>query len=297
MLTRIFIALTFIVALAALVLATIALFAQRDTPVAKTSPAEYTRAFVADAVRYYKENGRGQTVAYYNSQESVDGDWYIFIADENDVLIVHPTIPSLIGEPLDSPIFVDASGYHQGKALTATTGEGQWVDYLSINPATGQGEVKHTWAIRHDGYIFGSGWYERHLFRPPQTRPAEYTRAYVTEAIQRYALVGKEDAFNYYNSMESVDGQWFLFVVGPDDTMLVHPAVPEKVGHDLKGPVGTDSRGNNFGAQILSTDGEGQWVDYYDPNPARGNKEELKHAWAVKYDDYIFGSGWYESEP
>jgi len=33
-----------------------------------------------------------------------------------------------------------------------------------VNPHTGFRELKHSWAVRHDGLIFGSGWYE--LQRP-----------------------------------------------------------------------------------------------------------------------------------
>ena len=52
-------------------------------------PAEYTIAVVDRAVRYYKAHGREETVAHYNTPECVDGDWYVFIVDENDLMIAH----------------------------------------------------------------------------------------------------------------------------------------------------------------------------------------------------------------
>ena len=42
----------------------------------------------------------------------------------------------------------------------AATEEGHWVEFILLNPATGQNQKKHTWVARHDGLIFGSGWYE-----------------------------------------------------------------------------------------------------------------------------------------
>lgn len=44
--------------------------------------------------------------------------------------------------------------------MAATTEAGQWVTYRYHNPETGQEGRKHAWAIRYDGLVFGSGWYE-----------------------------------------------------------------------------------------------------------------------------------------
>ena len=40
------------------------------------------------------------------------------------------------------------------------TEAGRWVDYLFVNPATGEEGIKHSWVVRHDGLVIGSGWYE-----------------------------------------------------------------------------------------------------------------------------------------
>ena len=41
------------------------------------------------------------------------------------------------------------------------TEEDDWVDYVKINPQTGQEKQKHSWMVPHEGLVFGSGWYER----------------------------------------------------------------------------------------------------------------------------------------
>ena len=44
--------------------------------------------------------------------------------------------------------------------LNSTSETGRWLTYVFHNPATGEQQTKHTWAIRRDGLLFGSGWYE-----------------------------------------------------------------------------------------------------------------------------------------
>ena len=34
------------------------------------------------------------------------------------------------------------------------------MSYVFRNPESGQEETKHSWVVRRDGLLFGSGWYE-----------------------------------------------------------------------------------------------------------------------------------------
>ena len=67
--------------------------------VSKADRAGFTVHMVERALRHYKAKGREATVAYYNSPESVDGEWYVFIADENKDLIAHPNPPNTPSPP------------------------------------------------------------------------------------------------------------------------------------------------------------------------------------------------------
>ena len=186
----------------------------------------------------------------------------------------------------------DITGYNFGADLLAATEDGRWVDYVYLNPANDNAyERKHSWVVRHEGLIFGSGWYERNV--DVKADPASYTKVYVYTAIQQYDAEGRDSALAYYNAMESVEGEWYLFVIGENDEIIVHPTVPTNIGQDIKGPLGTDITGYNFGADLLAATEDGRWVDYVFLNPANDN-EEQKHAWVVKHDGLIFGSGWYE---
>ncbi len=123
----------------------------------KSDPAAYTRAVVEAAIERYDAAGLDATVAYHSSQHSVDGQWYVFIIDDDGYTIAHPN-PAFLGR--DPSERVDSTGYFYGDELTGAPAEGRWVSYVLLNPETGDERQKHTWAVRHDGYVFASGWYE-----------------------------------------------------------------------------------------------------------------------------------------
>ena len=54
-----------------------------------------------------------------------------------------------------------ATFFFYGDDLLAATESGSWVEYVIVNPETGENQKKHTFAVLHDGYIFASGWYEQ----------------------------------------------------------------------------------------------------------------------------------------
>ena len=97
------------------------------------------------------------------------------------------------------------------------------MSYVFLNPATGQEEMKHTWAVKRDGILFGSGWYERYIGAPlGKSDPAAFTVAFVERAIDRYDREGREASFAYFDSEESEDGQWYVSVL-EDGRIATHP--------------------------------------------------------------------------
>ena len=157
--------LTAALAISALVISVVALVSEAGRgelvpgsplDVTKAEPAEYTVAVVERAIRYYKAHGRAGAVQYYNTPESANGDWYIFVVDENEELIAHRDASLLskhvdeLGSTVDGIKFSDLE----------VTEAGRWVDYAFLNPATDSKGIKHSWVVRHDGLLIGSGWYE-----------------------------------------------------------------------------------------------------------------------------------------
>ena len=290
--------LALVLAALALVIAIISLFSAAPEPAApapaKSDQPGYTVSLVDRAIDYYQANGRQAALDYYNSPDSVDGRWYVFIYDENNVRVAHPTVKSLLGKPVDGPTGVDLNGYAYGQDMVKTTEAGQWVSYVFLNPSTGREEVKHTWLRKHDGLIFGSGWYEGNHQLPAKSNPMDYTVSLVQQALRRYAREGRQATLDYYNSPANRDGDWYVFVLDAEGRIIAH-ANPELL---QAGPEdwGTDITGYWFADAMLAATEEGHWVDYIFENLNTGN-QEYKHSWVIKRDDLIFGSGWYQVLP
>ncbi len=267
-----------------------ALAARIDWLDSAIAPA-YTQAYVEEAVRRYKTQGRQATLDYYNTMDSVNGDLYLFVLDQNFRIIVHPTVPANIGLDIRSSLGTDITGYNFGADFVTTTEAGKWVSYVYLNPAQDfQRERKHSYLVKYENLIFGSGWYESDVSLHDD--PAAYTLAIVEEAIARYDTTGRDAAVEYYNAPERVDGQWYVFIIDENDSIISHPVQPELLGTDVKDIVGED--GYELGAEIASATEAGHWVDYQWPNPAAGGADAPKHSWVVRHDGLIFGSGYYD---
>ncbi len=162
------------IALAALIIALIALFSpSRGSTSDSSDPGAASVAvprqptgtidYVRQALAFYDAEGREATIRHYNSPASAEGEYYLFMLDENGVLITHLN-QELLGRDVHTSFGVDVDGDRFGLLMLEATSEGRWVDYVYLNPNTGFRELKHSWVVRHDGLIFGSGWYE--LQRP-----------------------------------------------------------------------------------------------------------------------------------
>ena len=251
--------------------------------------AAYTQSFVAQAIDYHQRHGLEATLSHYNSPESVDGQWYVFILDQDDVFIAHENanLLGMAAAEVNGP-----NQYPVGRIVVAAASvQGAWVDYPFNNPTTGQAEIKHSWIVRHDGLIFGSGWYEP---APSKTRaPGAYTQSLVASAIELYDVLGRDALVEHYNTPESADGSWYVFVIGEDGRNLAHQ-VPDLIGL-VTAEVDVD--GYPAGAMVVAAaSDEGAWVDYQYTN-LETNRSETKHSWVVKHQGLIIGSGWYETGP
>ena len=252
----------------------------------KSSPAEYTKFFVQNAISRYETQGLDATLAYYNRPESVDGQWYVFIIDENDTVIGHPDAHRL-GLDLKGWVGTDANGYNFGPEMLSATEDGKWVSYVYRNPESGglgidfdHLELKNVWVERHDGLLFASGWY---------IDADEFTKSLVATAARVFREVGLEGTIayfaspeiafgglaaviTYYNSAENVEGYWFAFIADESGTIIDHYD-KGMVGRDLKDLLGTD---------MFEATAEGNWV----------TTEDVR-VWLVGQDGMTFGSGWH----
>ncbi len=255
-------------------------------PPPRWEPALYTQHFVRQAIEMYQSEGIEATAAYYNTQESIDDQWYVFILDENDIFLAHAANPSLVGQHAEAGY--GPNKYPVGEAVAALADEdGEWFSYTFVNPATNAVEAKHSWIVEVDGLTIGSGWYER---GPSKADVEAYTRDFVKRAINLYDALGRDATVDYYKLPESVDDQWYVFIVDEEGYTISHHN-PMFLNRDPSERV--DSTGYFYGDDLLAATESGRWVDYVLLNPETGD-ERQKHTWAVLHDGLIFASGWYE---
>ena len=253
----------------------------------RSSPSEYTKFFVEKTISRYETQGLDSTLAYYNRPESIDGQWYVFIIDENDTVIGHPESQRL-GLDVKGWVGTDANGYNFGPDMLSATGEGKWVSYVFRNPEsgslgsdhTGALQLKNAWVVRRDGLLFASGWY---------VNADEFTKALVSAAVAKFRSAGLQAtieyftgpesvysglaaAIEYYNSAENVEGDWFAFIADSNGKI---------VDHYDKGMVGTDLK-DLLGTDMFEATAEGNWLT-----------TESVRVWVVSYDGMVFGSGWH----
>ncbi len=261
-------------------------------------PETFAIAFVQAAIDLYKTEGREAAITAYNDLASVSGQWYVFIIDDNDFMVSHAVTPVLIG--VDAKELVSFVDYPLGLEIAKATEEGHWIEYLAHNPEANKLQLKRTWVIRYDGYIFGSGYYQpwspdpATLLSVSKDDPEVFTRAVVLAAVARYELDGAEATAAYYNDPANIDGQWYLLITDENDIYVTHPLRPDFIGTDLKDIPGLD--GTPLGEEIAMATGAGLWIEYAWPNPESG-EIELKRTWAIRHDGYLFGSGYYELAP
>ena len=256
----------------------------------RSDPSEYTQYLVKKAIGMYEAEGLDATLAYYNTRESIDGQWYVFIGD-GDVLLAHAANPRLVNRPASEA--VGPNGYPAGEAVAAVADEdGEWFSYTYPNPATGAAETKHSWMVLHDGLVFGTGWYEG---GPRKSDAPAYTQSFVRQALDLYDALGLKATVDYYNTEQSIDGQWYLFILDQDRTMLAHAANPDLVGRPASAATGPNEYPAGE-AVVAVAEEDGAWFSYTYPNPASG-AAETKHSWMVLHDGLVFGSGWYELGP
>ena len=234
------------------------------------------------AIERYDEYGLEPMKAYYNSVASFEGEFYLFAMDANDIYIVHPLFPRLIGTDIKD--VVGSDGQELGKEIAQATEDGIWVEYLWPYPVTLADAPKVAFAKRHDGYIFASGYY------PLPDDPKAYTRDYIQSAIDMYESDGLEAVVAHYNSRESIDGPWYLEVIDRDDTIIVNSWLSRFVGIDAADLLAID--GSMIGLDMLKATEDGYWFGYISPN-SRGAGNVLRNTLAIRHDGLIFASGYF----
>lgn len=129
----------------------------------------------------------------------------------------------------------------------------------------------------------------------PKANTRDAVAAYVQDAAKIVQKSGP--SCETFASKEWRSGDYYIFVLGPDDKLLCHPnpAMVGKAQADI-----TNSKGDKVGEKILkmgTADGKG-WVDYLWARPGKTEEEpKSSYVMGVKGPDgkhYVVGAGGYD---
>ncbi len=239
-----------------------------------------------------QSNGLFPTVAYYNTPESIDGEFYVILGLPGGNIAADATTPELVGTKISDLTASDDAELGQ-KIFALAEGEELWITHMWRNPVTGQEERKHTYATRVFGSYIITGYYDESP--PPALEPLDATKAYVNEAIRKYDEEGLEATKEYYQSRESIEeelGLYLLLLKG--DLIEVNPVFPDARGTGISWR--TDPLDRNYGKTLAEADEDGVVVEYLLPIPSDDYTFRKKTAWAIKHDGLVFSAGWTDRE-
>lgn len=141
------------------------LFLTVSNTLAAETPQQKAEALVKKAAAYIKAKGKEAAIKAFNDPkgEFVDGEFYIFAYDMNDVCLALPSKPQQLGKDLSD--ITDADGkllfqdFH--KVVDSKSGAG-WVDYKWNNPVTKKIQDKSSYLMKIPGQdmFIGCGFYK-----------------------------------------------------------------------------------------------------------------------------------------
>ena len=176
-------------------------------------PAGRTSEYVQEAIEYYRNNGLEATVAFYNTAESLDGQWGLTLADENDILLTAPLAQHLVGTDLND---LSLPRRAIGEEMASATEEGIWISYIFPNVRSSETLYAHTWAVRYDGLIFMSRFYDDKPDDPEiPAVPSDddLTKAFVSSAIDYYGENGLDATLEFYKAEAGArDGRTLILI-------------------------------------------------------------------------------------
>ena len=121
--------------------------------------SKLSQTLVDEVIKKYDKGGNDLSVLENFLEFKINStiERYVFVIDyDTKKIVAHPNT-ELLGQ--DSFALINASESEESILKNLKNNEGHWVYYDFINPETGNLEPKTSWFKLHDGYIFGSGFY------------------------------------------------------------------------------------------------------------------------------------------
>ena len=119
------------------------------------TPESEVQSIVEEMIRQYNLNPDGafDTINGFTSQS----EHYPFVLNPDTLKVVaHGSDPTRVGA---TSVTLTNSTVSLEEFRGLENGEGVWSEYTFLNPTTGLESLKTSWIVKHDGYLFGSGYY------------------------------------------------------------------------------------------------------------------------------------------
>ena len=245
---------------------------------------------VQDTVLLYMEDPENAFDIITAQSATLDGPIYPFVtADETFELVAHGANPDAVG--LYSFDLITTIRSPEVIIDDLHTNDNTWIEYMFLNPSSGEDDLKRVWLTLYDGYIFGAGYYTHD----------EEIRQTIKEAILVY-VDDKDNAFDTITSQaETLDSSLYPFILSDDGTfeILAHGANPDLIDVSAIDLINPNLSFDEILVKLNDDDdndgynSDGVWIEYVFENPETGT-DQSKYAWWYLYDGYIFGSGYYD---
>ena len=238
-------------------------------------PTEYDIAkdTVAESIRMYDERGTDAFDAI-NTMESADLIYpFVLDADTLDV-VAEGAFPDVVGLPA---VFLNDIDLPLEQVLAdLETGDGLWVEYPFLNPDTNTQQLKRAWLSMHDGYIFGSGYYQS---------PAIEAQSLVRDIVQLYD-VNPEAALASVTSGQGTDFNTPYVLDYDTLDVVAHGEDPNGLAPFLSDGLRTSWTGSVLADRLQ--DEESLWLNY-EIMPDGGETSYVR-SWLQLHDGHVFGA-------
>ena len=217
-------------------------------------------------------------------RHKITDDIYPFVLNATDwSTVAHGTIPEQVGECCSDAIrFTSIQPFEM--VLEELESDGTvWVEYEFLNPDTGTDQLKRTWLVQKDGYIFGAGYYISD----------SRAQALVFSTALNYGFIGRGGVLGMINNVPDEPNSLYTFVVDPaTGATIAQGADPSIIGSttDWEAAIAADP-----GLLDTLQNENGDFVSYMFMNPKTGEVEN-KRSWLAIHQGDIIGVGYYDSD-
>ena len=263
--------------------------ARGAAPQTEVDPLQAAKDYVDAAITRYRADPE-EAMAYYRTPESFGTNGLYLSLVRDGTVVLSPVFPA--GENSDLTWRVDPLGNRYGEELSAADEDGAVVEYLlPIRNDNYTFRNRTSWAVLADGLVFFAGLTD--METDVESGLTEEQKA-VGATIKARTRIQAETAVKtlaYYKTLESIDGEFYVWVAGPLGNIQADATMPELEGTNIADAY------PEVGQAILAVQPQQtRWISHMWENPAT-EQEESKHTYVTRFFNFYIVSGYYGDTP